>query len=124
MVDAPLQKTGVVAFLAHLDDIRSLLNAGHKKKHVYDLYAQRLAVSYPQFTRYIAKHISERTANGHQKERQDQKPAPAAATNVSGAVSASRGASNGTVITGAGSVARRPPVFEHNPNSDDLDGII
>ncbi|EEJ6365847.1 TraK family protein [Escherichia coli] len=48
---------GRVAFLARLDDIRKLLDAGHPLRAIYKDFADHLGIGYPQFTRYVGKYI-------------------------------------------------------------------
>lgn len=52
-----------VAFLARLDDLCRLLDAGHSLRSIYNNFAEELGVGYPQFTKYVSKYIKKKTMN-------------------------------------------------------------
>ena len=51
----PMKGMARVAFLAHLDVIRTELSQGFPLKAVYQKYQAKLGMSYTQFTRYCAQ---------------------------------------------------------------------
>lgn len=66
---APRKGDGRVAFLAHKDLFRSLLEAGHPQRAIYDDHCSDLGISYSQFNRYVGQYLIEKeTTHGHQNE--------------------------------------------------------
>lgn len=60
---------GRVAFLARKDLFRSLLDAGHPQRAIYDDHGADLGISYSQFNRYVGQYLIEKeTTDGHQNE--------------------------------------------------------
>lgn len=59
---------GRVAFLAHFDVIRDLLEKGHRNKEVFAELEAKLTISYSQFNRYVLRYISGEQKNGHQRK--------------------------------------------------------
>jgi hypothetical protein len=72
---------GRVAFFAHLDAFRKLLDAGYSLRSIYDDHSEKLGIGYPQFTKYVGRYIKIAKNYEHQKEnlKQDQQ---AVATNA------------------------------------------
>lgn len=67
---------GRVAFLAHADQFRKLLDAGHPQRSIYDDYGDKLSISYSQFNRYVGKYLlGRKTTNEHQKDGPVDPPA-------------------------------------------------
>jgi len=67
---------GRVAFLARADLFRTLVDAGHPQRSIYDDHAADLGISYSQFNRYVGKYLlGKATDHEHQK---DPSPAPSA----------------------------------------------
>lgn len=125
MSDTPSKKprrgAGRVAFLARLDQFKTLIEAGNEQRTVYDDCGgeAELGISYSQFNRYVVRYITGAKDDGHQRKGQGQiapqSPSPAP-TRAEGD---KRGASH-TPAPG-----QRRAGFEHNPNSgNDRDDLI
>lgn len=120
MADTPNKKprrgAGRVAFLAHLEQFRRLIEAGNEQRTIYDEFGgeTQLGISYSQFNRYVVRYITGAKDDGHQKEgtRPPATPRPSPATAGAGA--------------GAGATeVKKPAVFQHNPSSgNDRDDLI
>ena len=52
-------KTGLVSFLAVMDDVKEALEFGYKSKHIWNDLTEtgRIKFSYRQFCHYVKKHI-------------------------------------------------------------------
>lgn len=111
---------GRVAFLAHLDAIRDLLEKGHRNKEVFAELEAKLSISYSQFNRYVVRYIVEANSDGHQKKSIAESPpvfhSPKPASNTAQQAKDS--------ATKAESSTHKRPIFKHDPNSgnerDDL----
>jgi hypothetical protein len=111
---------GRVAFLAHLDAIRDLLEKGHRNKEVFAELEAKLTISYSQFNRYVVRYIVEANSDGHQKKSIAESPpvfhSPKPASNTAQQAKDS--------ATKAESSTHKRPIFKHDPNSgnerDDL----
>lgn len=82
MTDKPkkvYRGAGRAAFLTHIDAFRELLDAGHPLRAIYDDYAERLGIGYPQFTKYVGKFIRKEKDDGYQRKG-DEQIAPAGAS--------------------------------------------
>jgi hypothetical protein len=66
---------GRVVFIAHLDAIKAEIDAGWPIKAVFQKRADKLAMSYAQFARYVAKIVRGNT-RGRAKPP-EQSPSPA-----------------------------------------------
>ncbi len=123
MTDGPkkvYRGAGRVAFLARLDDFRKLIDAGHPLRAIYDDYAERLGIGYPQFTKYVGRYVRKEKDDGHQKKSSGQftsqslSPAPTGAVRGQPEYSATPPPKPGSKRAG----------FDYNPNSgntrDDL----
>ncbi len=125
MPDKPSKATkgqGLVAFFALIDDFQKLIDAKQPMRMIYDAHKERLGIGYPQFTRYVGRYIRKEKDNGHQRKGQEPEGQPITPASSTVAVSNTRGEI--PAITKSEKPARRPPVFEHNPDSDDFEGII
>jgi len=83
---------GRVAFLARADLFRSLVEAGHPQRSIYDDHAADLGISYSQFNRYVGKYLL-----GKAPDHEHQKgpaPAPSAGPNPKPASGGSGGESD------------------------------
>lgn len=117
MADTPNRKprrgAGRVAFLAHLEQFRKLIEAGNEQRTIYDEFGgeTQLGISYSQFNRYVVRYITGAKQDGHQRKDggplAPPRPSPAPA--------------------GAGARTtedKKPAVFQHDPSSgnhrDDL----
>lgn len=118
MTDTPNRKprrgAGRVAFLAHLEQFRKLIEAGNEQRTIYDEFGgeTQLGISYSQFNRYVVRYITGAKSDGHQKKEGGQpaisRPSPA---------SAGAGARTAEV--------KKQTVFQHNPSSgNDRDDLI
>ncbi|HEO70998.1 MAG TPA: hypothetical protein ENN80_07015 [Candidatus Hydrogenedentes bacterium] len=97
---------GRVAFLARADLFRSLLNAGHPQRSIYDDHAADLGISYSQFNRYVRKYLLGKADDHEHQKGPSPAPAPTA---------------------GPGQQPAKPgkPGFSHNANSgNDRDDLI
>jgi hypothetical protein len=56
--------TGRVAFLAHLDEIKKMIEAGHPLVSVFEEYESKLSIKSGQFGKYVRKYIRSKT-NGN-----------------------------------------------------------
>ncbi len=85
---------GRVAFLARADLFRSLVEAGHPQRSIYDDHAADLGISYSQFNRYVGKYLLGK-APDHEHQKGDspsaapsagsaQQPAPGPSSEGSG----------------------------------------
>jgi hypothetical protein len=54
--------SGKVAFMAHLEGIKKMLDAGHPMISVFEEYEKKLSIKSGQFGKYVRKHI--RNENG------------------------------------------------------------
>lgn len=52
-----IKGAGRVAFLALADVFQGLLNKGHNRKEIYDIYAPKLGICYDQFCRYVNRYL-------------------------------------------------------------------
>lgn len=59
---------GRVAFLAHRDAIRDLLDKGHRNKEVFAKLEDQLTISYSQFNRYVVRYITGANDDRHQRK--------------------------------------------------------
>ena len=117
MADTPNKKprrgAGRVAFLAHLEQFRRLIEAGNEQRTIYDEFGgeTQLGISYSQFNRYVVRYITGAKDDGHQKEgtRPPATPRPSPAPAGAGARTTED---------------KKPAVFQHDPSSgnhrDDL----
>lgn len=62
--------SGRVPFLANLETFKQEINQGWPIRAVYDRYAEKLDISYAQFSRYVKKYIT-----GAFQEKPAEKPA-------------------------------------------------
>ncbi|HEY6044334.1 MAG TPA: TraK family protein [Nitrosospira sp.] len=68
MVDSkkkPRKGAGRVAFLAHLDGIKKMIEAGHPLVSVFEEYESKLSIKSGQFGKYVRKYV--KGAAGEQK---------------------------------------------------------
>lgn len=120
MAYEPSKTVGRVAFFAHLETIRDMLQKGHRNKEIFACLDANLNMSYSQFNRYVARYIAGAKDDEHQrkggKQISDPSPSPASTGGAGGTAKA-------TPATAQKPGAKRPG-FEHNPNSgntrDDL----
>ena len=59
MAEAPKTTSrgaGRVAFLARLDNIREMVQAGYPVISIYEQYGDGMGISYSQFARYVARY--------------------------------------------------------------------
>ena len=79
--EKPRQGTGRVASLAHLEAIRTEVEAGWTMQAVYDTHGPKLGITYSQFIRYVSRFVKEKTP-GRQEPKQEpsnaltKQPAP------------------------------------------------
>lgn len=67
--------TGRVAFLAHLEGIKKMIEAGHPLVSVYEEYESRLSIKSGQFGKYVRKYIrSKPNESKPAEERKIKKP--------------------------------------------------
>ena len=117
---------GRVAFFAHLDAFRKLLDEGHPLRSIYDSHSEKLGIGYPQFTKYVGRYIKKAKNDGHQKESLNQGQQQTAATNPATGPGEQPKPSPATVTssTGTQKSGRKPAIFQHDPlsghNLDDL----
>lgn len=55
--------TGRVAFLAHLEGIKKMLDAGHPMITVFEEYENKLSIKSGQFGKYVRKYVKGETRN-------------------------------------------------------------
>jgi hypothetical protein len=107
---------GRVAFLAHHETIRDLLNKGHRNKEVFRELEAKLGTSYSQFNRYVLRYITGEQSEGHQKEGAVQlmrivpSPAPLPAP--------TRDRYNNNTL--AHRTGQKTEKFKHDPNSGNI----
>jgi len=115
-----------VAFFAHLDVFRKLLDEGHPLRSIYDSHSEKLGIGYPQFTKYVGRYIKKAKNDGHQKENLNQRQQPPVATNPATGSGEQTKPNPANVTSGAGiaKARKKPVVFQHDPSSgnnrDDL----
>lgn len=66
MVDSkkkPRKGAGRVAFLAHLDGIKKMIEAGHPLVSVFEEYESKLSIKSGQFGKYVRKYIKGEVRN-------------------------------------------------------------
>ena len=108
---------GRVAFFAHLDAFRKLLDEGHSLRSIYDDHSEKLGIGYPQFTKYVGRYIKKVKNHGHQKEnlkQGQQAVATNAATGTGQQSSANSTAPTSTLETAR--AGKKEPVFQHDPS--------
>jgi hypothetical protein len=107
---------GRVAFLAHHETIRDLLNKGHRNKEVFTELEAKLGTSYSQFNRYVLRYITGEQSEGHQKEGAAQLmpivPSPAPLPPPTRDIY-----NNNTIAPRAGQKTEK---FKHDPNSGNI----
>ena len=95
---------GRVAFLARIEDIRKMVDAGYSLLVIYEKYEKHLKISYSQFARYVTRYI--RSKPRYEKEGEKRVPATE------------------TKTIDSGEKEKRKPAFTHDPSSgsnrDDL----
>lgn len=106
---------GRVAFLAHADEFRALLTAGHPQRAIYDDHAAGLGISYSQFNRYVGKYLLEK-ADNHEHQRKGTGQAPQSGAAPAG--SQARGPDK------SGGKPDKPGAFKHNASGSDRDDLI
>jgi hypothetical protein len=93
---------GRVAFLARIEDIRKMIDAGYTLLVIYEKYEKSLKIGYSQFARYVTRYIRSKPRH----ENEGEKPAPA------------------TEAKAIDPGEKRKPGFTHDPSSgsnrDDL----
>ena len=57
---------GRASFVAHIQKIRMLIEAGYTARTVYEQHADELKISYRQFLRYIHQYIKDDSSSGPQ----------------------------------------------------------
>lgn len=112
---------GRVAFLAHRDAIRDLLEKGHRNKEVFTELEAKLTISYSQFNRYIVRYITRANDDGHQsKSVREIAPASHSTPPTPSTGRQAKGSNTRAELPG-----QKRPVFEHDPNSgNDRDDLI
>lgn len=108
---------GRVAFLARLEDFRSLIQAGWPVTVVYENHGgDNTGLSYSQFARYVGKYIRTPTKRGNQRPSVADETLPPTTPLVELKQS-------GATIQ-PGTMSKPQPGFRHDPNSgnnrDDL----
>jgi hypothetical protein len=53
----PPRGAGRVAFLARLDSIRKMVEAGYPVISIYEQYGEGIGISYSQFARYVVRYV-------------------------------------------------------------------
>ncbi|MEX8139985.1 TraK family protein [Acinetobacter baumannii] len=102
---------GRVAFLARRDEIKTLIEAGHTLREIYDERKDQLGIQYPQFTKYVARFIET-----EEHQRGGESPAR---------IEGPRGNQNQPVAASTTKPERKPGPFSHDPNSgNDRDDLI
>ena len=98
---------GRVAFIAHRENIKTLLEAGHSLRTVYEDHKEQLGIGYPQFTKYVGRFIE---SEEHQK----------------GEVPARHEPTSGSTNNPAARTETRPKPkgFSHDPNSGNRNDLI
>ena len=95
---------GRVAFLARIEDIRKMIDAGYTLLVIYEKYEKHLKISYSQFARYVTRYIRSKP----RYENEGEKPVLATQTKA----------------IDPGDKEKRKPGFTHDPSSgsnrDDL----
>lgn len=108
---------GRVAFLAHLEEFRSLIQAGWPVTVVYENHGGKdTGLSYSQFARYVGKYIRKPTKRGDQRPRiTDEMPSPTTPLVEQ---------KQSGVSPEPSTMSKRQPGFKHDPSSgnnrDDL----
>lgn len=122
---------GRVAFLARLDLIQSLLDAGHSCRAIHDDHLDGLGISYSQFSRYLRRYTRPPAYALREQNRLEQAlsqgPVPAASSarqsTEPGRDDAGPAPQNQAPPSVAGT-ARSKPAFTYDPeagnNRDDL----
>jgi hypothetical protein len=71
---------GRVSFLAHLESFKKEIQEGWSIQAVYERYADKLDISYPQFVRYVRRYITGPVSEPEQakpeKSSKANRPAP------------------------------------------------
>lgn len=111
---------GRVAFLAHCNVIRDLLEKGHRNREVSAELEAKLTISYSQFNRYVLRYITGEQNNGHQRKRTAQISPPTPYPALTPAPSGEARNSDARVFK----TGQKRAQFKHDPNSgntrDDL----
>jgi hypothetical protein len=72
----PRKGAGRVAFLAHLEGIKKMIEAGHPLVSVFEEYENKLSIKSGQFGKYVRKYIKGEVKNEVKppEERKPKKP--------------------------------------------------
>lgn len=112
-----LTGAGRVAFLARLDEFRSLIQAGWPVTVVYENHGEdNTGLSYSQFARYVGKYIRKPARRGAQRPEVTDEISPPTTPLVEQRLSGAP--------TQPSTMSKRQPGFQHDPSSgnnrDDL----
>ena len=120
MAYEPSKTVGRVAFFAHMETIRDMLQKGHRNKEIFACLDAKLNMSYSQFNRYVSRYITGAKDDGHQRKGGEQiaQPSPSPAS-----TGGPGGQTKATPAPVQKPGAKRPG-FEHNPNSGNNDDLI
>ena len=66
--------TGRVAFLAHLEGIKKMIEAGHPLVSVFEEYESKLSIKSGQFGKYVRKYVKGEVSNEPKGEKPADKP--------------------------------------------------
>jgi hypothetical protein len=61
--------SGKVAFMAHLEGIKKMLDAGHPMISVFEEYEKKLSIKSGQFGKYVRKYIRNKSNEGEKTTR-------------------------------------------------------
>jgi hypothetical protein len=67
----PRKGAGRVAFLAHLEGIKKMIEAGHPLVSVFEAYENKLSIKSGQFGKYVRKYIKGEVKNEGKPEAKD-----------------------------------------------------
>lgn len=110
---------GRVAFLAHAQAVRQMVEAGYPVLFIYRQFGAKLGISYSQFARYVVRYIRSPARHEH---TQTSSPAPILATPSPAPAVEEPPARDGRAAK-ATQPAKR--VFKHDPTSGrDRDDLI
>jgi len=120
---------GRVAFLAKVDLFRSLLEAGHPQRSIYDDHAAALGISYSQFNRYVGQYLTQKeSTDEHQKRTGTGEVSPSPKLAATGQQAAPASPQQTPPQPGdkpSGKPAAKPGGFVHNATAgNDRDDLI
>ncbi len=104
---------GLIAFLARIDEFRSLHEAGHQQVSIYDKAKDSLPISFSQFSRYMGQYVLKKAPHNEHQRGQSTTISPVGKNSASSIRKPST----------TGTTSKSVP-FQHNPDGRDRDDLV